>query len=270
MKYRSKQLADRKKRLRTLKVSLIAILIFGFIIGLSYLSKIDSLTVSKITIQPVEFIDSQLVEDSVRESISGNYLFMFARSNASLIPRVEIRSNILNNNPSAKGVILKVKVLDELIVEILEYEAVAKWCGVNPENALSQCYLINKEGILFAVENVMEEKNVIKTFGVFESEEDILLQQYLPEDVFDNLVAFTKFLPQIGINAVHIDTTDQETFAVQTADGPYLLVEKHDEAIDSLNNLKTVIETEELNDVQFSNLEYIDLRFGNKVYYKIK
>ena len=94
---------------------------------------------------------------------------------------------------------------------------------------------------------------------------------YFDSERFGTLHDFAEGLSKIDMKVNTINTNDKETFEVKIDEGPSLLIESNDEsAVTLLNNLKTTIEIEEINDIQFKNLEYIDLRFGKNIYYKIK
>jgi hypothetical protein len=191
-----------------------------------------------------------------------------------MIPKSEIRELIGEKYLSIESISLDSNI-NELKVELSNHEVVAKWCGID-FNDPGECYLLNNTALIFAKENLVYPKDVVRIYGPLnysadlDSEQDILGQKYLDLGVYERIINFVSNLYQLEIKPVFIDSTDQETFAVYTERGPYLLIEKNDDSTEVLNNLKTVIETEELGGAQFENLEYIDLRFGNKVYYKIK
>jgi hypothetical protein len=270
--YRSSKLAQKKRKQRKIKIILWTVLFISIIAGASYWSGHDSVVVSQINISENEFINDQDVLEKASQIISGRHLFLFSKSNFLLIPQSKIEDYILDTFPSAKDVDIKVK-FNEMEIVINEHQAVAKWCGID-FNDPSDCYLLNDWALIFAKENIIEEKEVIEFYGLTDattSEEiELVGQRHIEQGVYDRILVFLNNLNQLEINPIFVDTTDKETFAVYTERGPYLLIEKNDDPNEVLNNLKTVIETEELNDAQFKNLEYIDLRFGNKVYYKIR
>jgi hypothetical protein len=51
----------------------------------------------------------------------------------------------------------------------------------------------------------------------------------------------------------------------------HLLVQRNADYADVLTNLKTIIESEDFKKaIELERIEYIDLRFGNKIFYKEK
>jgi hypothetical protein len=53
-------------------------------------------------------------------------------------------------------------------------------------------------------------------------------------------------------------------------DGSKILFARKQSSSEVLGNLKIVLESETFKDENRGDIEYIDLRFGNKVYFKIK
>jgi hypothetical protein len=154
------------------------------------------------------------------------------------------------------------------LVQVSEHESVAKWCG--KDDLSSECFLVNKDGLVYVAEKKLSPKNVIKAHGMFDDPSSVIGQTYLVPQHFQKIIETIKNLDQLSIVPTSFETEDGETVIIAVSEGPHLMIDLNDEPSDILNNLKTTIETEEINEAQFKNLEYIDLRFGNKVYYKIK
>jgi cell division septal protein FtsQ len=267
--YRSLQLIKKKKNQRIIKISLFAFLIVVIVFGLSYWSKHESLTVGEIIISENIFLnDGEIIED-IKNILNTKKMGLFTTSNFLLIPRNKIKDIILNNYVAVSEINLKVQKRNTLYIEIVEHETAALWCGFSEKNK-TNCLLLNKFGLVFAKENLSTER-LMKTYGFFQEQElnEIIGQNYLTPEVFKKSLSFTKNLNQLNINADFMDISD-DNLIIHTVRGPYLLLDKKSDFAEVLNNLKIVIETEEINTAQFRNLEYIDLRFGNKVYYKIK
>jgi hypothetical protein len=264
-KYRSSKFAEKKKKIKRIKRIAWTIFALVLLATVSYWSGHQSLTISQIEITPNQYIDDTELEARILEALESRHLFLFSRKNFLLIPKRQIRNVILQNYRSVAKVTLTVRP-DILTVEIEEYQAVAKWCGFDP-NEPKDCFLVNSRAEIFAPDSL--QADVMRLFGSHESSENIIGQSYIDPLIFEKILIFTSNLPDFEINADYVDTTDEETFTIHTKEGPYLLIERTDDPNEVLNNLKTVIESEGLNGAQFRNLEYIDLRFGNKVYYEI-
>lgn len=268
-KYSSSQLAKRKRRQKNFRIILIGTFLITIFAGSCFWLNHPFFNISAHKISPTEFANSEIITEKVEQILSEKVFFLLSSKNIFLIPKTKIREVIIQSDYAVKDVSLKVSNFDLLEINISEHSVVAKWCGPDFQKEISECYLLNEEGQIFTQEKVLDKKKTLKFFSQFE-EQNILGYQYLSEEIFGNVINFSKYLPEFNIHVKHIEIENNETFLIKSIEGPVLMIGYQNSAEETLNNLKTVIETEEINQAQFANLEYIDLRFGNKVYYKIK
>lgn len=260
-RYTSAQLKERKKRKKKIITILIVILVVSIISLIAYYSHHERININQIVISENRHINDDLVIEDVNSILSGNYLLVFSKSNFLIFPRTEVKK-YLDNLPAVSDVKVKVSNLNTLNIEVVEYEEVLRWCGESYLNP-TDCFLVNDKGDIFARDLVSE---VPRIYGVID-QEDVIGKKILDIDEFDNLMQLIKGL---DTEIDFIDTEDSETFALHTTAGPYILVTLDNSPEEIISNLRTVRDTEEINDVQLGNLEYIDLRFGNRVYYQIR
>ncbi len=94
---------------------------------------------------------------------------------------------------------------------------------------------------------------------------------YIEAELFKNIQIFVGLInDNLNIKTIYIKTEDFESFQIRSTTGPFIWISKFDNPERIFSNLKTVMENEEINKAQFKNLEYVDLRFDNRIYYKIK
>lgn len=276
-RYSSSQLAKKKKRRKIFRAILLVTFILSVFGGIVFWFNHPVLNISSFEISAVEFANKDDIHKEVNQILNDKKFFLFSNKNIFFLPKTKIREALINSNHSIQGVSMRILKFDLLEINITEYSYSGKWCGNSKEEEIDPCYLLNKEGQIFAKEKALDKKNTLTFFSPlieFEKQEElesnILGKQYLPVETFKNIVTFAEYLPEFDIHVKEIVTKDNETFSVITTEDLLLMIDYQDQAQEILNNLKTVIETEEINEAQLSNLEYIDLRFGNKVYYKIK
>ena len=122
--------------------------------------------------------------------------------------------------------------------------------------------------MVFAKAEYDKNSDVIKAFGFIKS--DPLKQNFSNEKTFKNLVEFVKLLRRLNITADEIWTNDGEVYAIVTKEKVKLYVDGGGDILEIFDNLETVIKRDAINQAQFANIDYIDLRFGNRVFYKLK
>lgn len=264
-KYSSSQLKEKRRRKKIIRRWFIGIGILIFLALISYVSHLPKLSVESVVISENSFVNDSETIDRINGVLDGRHLFLFSKRNFLLIPRSKIKE-IVTEDIAVKNVDINLNGLKQISVEIEEYEGVLKWCGNSYLNPGS-CYLINNLGVVFA-NDIFVDVPVI--YGIFENEENIIGKEIMELGDFVNLTSFATNLTELNIHVDYIDTEDGETFAIHTTESPYILITNYISSEDLLNNLNTVIETEEINEAQFDNIEYIDLRFDNRVFYQLR
>ncbi len=294
--YQSAKLRDKKRKQKKLKNILIisvSIFIFSLVV---YLLNANFLSIQQIIVDDVEFSNRNEIELTIKEKIEGRYLGMFSRSNALIFSRTKIAREIKTKFPSIKDVDVDLKGLTTIRVELEEYVSTALWCDVpvTPANTLTHdvnedgteeekvsvipqtlssfsnanCFFVNDEGTIFSPTKFDSNSDVIKTFGKITS--DPIRQSYADKKTFQELIEFSKLLRRLNIVADQIWTTNGEVYAFVTKEKVKIYIDSESDVVSMFDNLDTVMKRDAINQAQFSNIDYIDLRFGNRVFYKLK
>ena len=286
--YQSPRLREKKRKQRKIQIILGSIIFIILFVGFVYLSNSDSLRIQRIIVNDLNFSDRNEIENIIKEQIEGRYFGLFLKSNIFIFPRAKIERKIKTTYSSISYINIDAKGLHTISLEIEEFQPSAKWCDVpvtpalnpnhvNDENISAipqtlnsysgQCYLMTSDGMIFAKDNNLEG-DFIKTFGFITS--DPLRQKYSDSKTFRDLIDFVKLLRRLNIEANEVWTTDGEVYAVVTKEKVKIYIDGEDDIVSVFNNLQTVIERDAINKAQFANIDYIDLRFGNRVFYKLK
>lgn len=290
--YQSSRLREKKRRQKKIKLILV-ISVCIFILSLFiYLTNANFLRLQQIIVNDVKYSNRNEIELKIKEQLEGRVLGLFSRSNALIFSRSKISREIKNNFPSVKYVDVDLKGLTTIEVQLEEYVSSALWCDtpVTPARALlhdengeekssvipqnvssisgSNCFYMNEEGVIFAKAQYDSSGDIVKTFGKITS--DPIRQSYVDKKTFNNLIEFTKLLRRLDIVADEIWTTNGEVYAFVTKDKVKIYIDSKSDVGKLFDNLETVIKRDAINKAQFSNIEYIDLRFGNRVFYKLK
>ncbi len=143
----------------------------------------------------------------------------------------------------------------EVKVSVEERERFAIWCVFGGDN----CYWMDRQGIIFA-EAPLTEGSLV--FTVFDSRNNVLLLgSKIEEDRFvGNLISVLENLNKTGFEITKINfDKDLQEITVQTMEGTRLLFS------DRFNSAQNIALIKDLN---LKNVDYIDLRVENKIYYK--
>jgi hypothetical protein len=172
---------------------------------------------------------------------------------------------------------------------INEREPLATWCGesfdptfISTENISEEntekCYFIDKEGYLFAEAPYFSTGVYAKYYGKIEGAGDTVGSTFA-SNIFPRFLSLKNSLIAIGLKPViFYEKENGDTYiylASKTTDkyGPEIRVKNESNFEKVAENLEAALTTEPLKTEfknKYSSLLYIDLRFGNKVYYKFQ
>ncbi len=255
----------RKKRLRMYwKIGLTIVFVGVLIYGVSFWSKNESLQIKSVNVFGNKHVSTAAILEDFNEVVDENLFYIINQNNLVFLPRTKI-ANEIKEELSVRAVYIKMAGPTSVDVEIVEYDPVAIWCA---DLVKKNCYLINSDGLFFVKAPEIVFDDLIEIVG--EIKGDILGQYYVDSAVFNNFVSLQALLKKINVVISKITTKDYETFTLMTKNGPNILIDKKDDPVEVANNLKTTIDQESIHEIQFQNIEYIDLRFEGRAYYKIK
>lgn len=192
-------------------------------------------------------IEKELILDSVNNSINFRSIF--------LIKTAIISDNVLSQFPEIYLASVSRDFPDKLIVSVKERHAIAIWCNGNLEN----CFYVDKEGFLF---KDTDSKNLVvissnSNFGlndtVIESEKLLALNELWQE------------VRELGIYWFELNGSD---IVAHTTNGFVIKFISSEDLISQAKILKLTLDSE-ISKEDFENLEYIDVRFENRAYFKL-
>lgn len=204
------------------------------------------------------YIQSQLAIDDTA---------FIARDNIFAYPKEELRAGIIRSFPRLKSVrIGRSGVLTTtLIVNVDERLPFATWCS---DGDVRTCYVLDESGLLYAPAEFSGTPAVPYLFFGAVSAENAIGSVFLPgklESVRDLLqrMSAARFIP------VQVRALDDKDYSVVLQNGFTIKVSFGQRVDTTVHNLELVALSEALRGRE-SELEYVDLRFGNRVYFKFK
>jgi len=274
----------KKQKYKALKKkTLIWIISFSvFFLCISFFSKWKNLNIQKIETEGNRIIDTIVLESLIKEKISSKYIWFFPKTNFLLYPKKEIKEELSAKFKRLKNIELNLKDLQTLSVSLTERSALYTWCGAKPlpvDNSSESedgCYFMDETGYIFDKAPYFSGQVYLKFFGSIETSDHNPLGFYFKEKDFKNLVLYKEELEKIGLKLTSFYIGDDDDIRVAltstSAKKSPEIIFKADSSLEQvIKNLDATLNTEPfLSDFKnkYSLLSYIDLRFGNKVYYK--
>jgi len=262
--FNSKRLLNKKKKMKKWKYWVFSIFFAVLLFGFVYWMRDPVFNVSKIEILKNHFSKTEKIQASVISALDGNMFLFIPKTNALILPRSETEKKIKEEYPEIESVDINLKGLNDIEVEISEYEPKLIWSNKNGDK-----YFVNKEGKTFLKEPVLHSyDNLIK----IETNQEVsdLGVSVIDPNFLSNLDTFVNKLKEIDVVVDRVVHSGEDVYYLNVKKSFKILISSQDDLSLSFENIQTILEGGALDKEKLNLIDYIDLRFGNKVFYKFK
>lgn len=280
----SPRLSELKKRRRRGVFNKFFICFSAFLvifITLSYFSRLDRFNISEIQIVGNKVLESELLKEEASKHIIGEYLWFFPKTNFLIYPKRQIETELKDKFKRIKDINLSIKTNNILEISLVEREALYTWCGevipVLNSNSNQKCYFMDSDGFIFDEAPYFSGGVYFNFYGKTDSNGENPSGFYFLQNKFKEIVLLKNITKEMGLAPVAfwLDNKGDVNFALskEPTMGPTIIFKLDSNFEQIAENLDAALTTEPLKSEfknKYSSLLYIDLRFGNKVYYKFK
>lgn len=266
---RSPEFHKKKQRERWIKISAVILFLLIFIATPIYLFRMDRFLISNIELTGNSVTKYEDVAQIVSADLMGNYLFIFPKSNALIYPKNKIKEDLLRSIPRLSEVNVTLVNPKSLNIEISERAPAGLYCTNDKEN-LTQCYFMDEKGYIFSRAPSFSGD----VYFIYLSDpviEDPIGKNYLTSEEFQELPLLVNSLKVINIPIRSLTTTANEYY-LELLGGGKIIISKKDSLKEVASNLESFLNDQSITRAPgfLDNVSYIDMRFGNKVFYKLK
>jgi cell division septal protein FtsQ len=239
-----------------LVISVVALLLTAVWYG----TRASSLTLSEIDASGGETIEHTTIEKIAHDTLEGKYLGFIPRRFAWWYPEQEIIQKI-----SAVERIYNVQLLREngttLHISYDEYVPHALWCNSATED---NCMFLSDQGYAFAPAPQLSGGSFLRF--ITSGREAAIGEVPLEKPVYDAALEVVRLLAEKGWFVSHVEIDQVGDVFLSLVGGGELKIHTDESPAQIVENLLTVLTAPEFEHVQPGNFQYIDLRYGNKVF----
>lgn len=274
----------RKKRLYRRKIyTLFICIIVCIVIGiLSFLSKRPVLRVQSVIVEGTKTLTNDALKEAVHEKIDGSYWYIFPKNSFFFIRKNQIERYLVSKYPRIKNINIE-RTKTELNVFLEERTAAYLWCGRVPfgEITLNQpCYYFDAHGYIFDTAPYFSTAVYFTLYDDYEARVNTIdpIGSYVAHhEVIEPLLSFVASLQSLDIHGFALSIEENVVTLYlgrnKNEHAPRLIWNINDNYELLGSNLKSALMKEPMHTDVFgdmSKLDYIDLRYTGKVYYKLK
>ncbi|MCX6702208.1 MAG: hypothetical protein NTX96_03390 [Candidatus Zambryskibacteria bacterium] len=270
----------RKKKLWKLGITFFLIIL---IIGIaSYISHRQEIRVSKIELNGGILVTQADIESKALEYMYGSHLWLFPKNNAFWYPHSALEEYLKETFKRIDTININLKGFQTLIINITERKPFAIWCNspsistTTPviENKSEDCYFIDQNSTVFAKAPTFSGDAYFKYYGlIFSSENELPIgKEYIASTTeFNEISDFVLKAKELLIRPIYLIAKDNGEFSLVLSGGGEIYFDMKESLSIVGQNLEALLRIP-IFASSTGNLpiEYIDLRYGNKLFYKLK
>jgi len=262
-RYISDTLKHKKQKVKKIKLYIVSFFAALFLVGLFYLIRLPFIQISEVKISGNAFVETQEISDKADKLLNSSILWIIPKKNIFIFSKRELELAI-KENPAIISVKIRKDFFNTLTIDIQEQEKEMIYCTSLER---TECLYVNKAGFIYAQvkDYIIPEQEII----IYNEQETKHIQDTLLEqEVYASIVSFIKNVARqdIRIGEVYIKADGVVEFVAR--DKTRLITSVFDDFKKDFVNLVALFEKNILTKEQLPQVEYIDLRFGNKVFYK--
>ena len=254
----------RRKRL-ILKAVVVGVIFIAVFAGIIAFFRIPYLQVEKIEISGNSLIDGDDLIETVKAKLEGKYFGLFPKTNIFIIPKGKILAEIPQELKRIKNISIEKKYFSAIAVKIEERSNAALYCET--EN----CAYADENGFVFEKAPYFSGAVFLKLIDQRwpdRSVEDFMGSNLIDESEFKKILEFAGLSAKIGNGITEVVLKNENIYEFYTKEGWKIILNDKNEPKSAYLNLITALDAN-IKDKR-TKLDYIDLRLGNKIYFKYR
>jgi hypothetical protein len=277
--YKGGVLPDSERRRKRQKRAMVVYFITGMFVASGIISllwsvpRFPQILISDVSISGNKITEKENILKLVRKELSGVDYIFFPRANSFLLSTDNLSEKIKSFDPQILTADVSRNGLVGISIEVLERTPEALFCDVvfANEEKLSECYFADSSGFIYSKAPDFTASVYARFNNMVTTTPIVIGKNFIDSVTFKGLENFVDDLKKNGFEVRSVDLDSEKTIIKLEKGGEIYVVKEQDLKM-ALQNLLTLIGSKEFKgriengELRFN---YIDLRFGNKLFYKI-
>ena len=247
---------------RTIILSIFFLIVSGITIGFFHL---PFLQVREVAVTGTNEVDPALILEKVSSHSSGSYYLVIPKTFILLYPQKQIKEDVLASFHDIDSVEVKIRNFIDIEIAVRERETFAQYC-------IADCFVFDNTGYIYKQAASSSEQYVTFRDARPEYASSSPLGTYpLRSEIFKEVESFSKNLAPIGLHLEEVVIGVNDTINIRTREGN-LIVSYREPLAEQLDILRTALGEPLFRypDGAIRSFNYIDLRFGKKIFYRLE
>lgn len=226
-----------------------------------HIARLETFTLKNVEVIGGQTIDPDTIRARAETLLEGDYFKIIPRRFTYFYPKLDIESQLLSIE-RVKNVQVERTSRNTLTIVYEEYVPYALWCDIE-EN--EQCLFIDSSGYAYAGAPELRGGAFVRYETIGSSPERNVYGFDKEEIEFTR--GFIDMLEErIGVYVISVAVDTEGDAYFNLSGGGQLIVSMRENKEGVVENLITILSSEEFRHIEPGNFQYIDLRFGNKIF----
>lgn len=241
--------------------------LFLFLIAIASISRLEALTIGEVSVSGTETADGAAIAKLAEERLEGSYWLLVPRRSVFAYPKAAIAESIraaytqiATTSLSARPGVLRITVA--------EHHPAFVWCRV-PDS--TECYYMTATGYIYAPAPHFSGGAVYLSWFGGIAGEPVGTQFGSTTDAFGKIVRVIRELPRVMNDTVmNVEAMGSGDYRIGMRSAADVIMHEEDDSDAILERLSLALSAPAFKEKRADSslrLEYIDLRFGKKVFY---
>ena len=256
----------KRRKLQIVKTVFFGVLLLIILIGVVLILRMSTFTISEIQVKGLQSANTQDVIDEVESKLGGNYALILPRKNIFFYPKSTIRMDLLSKFRTFGDIQIKTIDTNKLEITVVEKNAVAISCRESvaiTAKTYADCFFIDQNARPFQA--VLGEPD--QSLGRYVDLNVNTASSTLSADIMNQVQKVKADLAGKNLTTSFVKIVDSKTAEFQIVDNGKIIISLP-VTDDFISILDTALNTKALSSGAVA-FEYIDARFGNKVFFKL-
>ncbi len=259
------------------------------LIGLSsYLSHRIEVRIKGVELSGGVLVTQDDVEDTSLKYLEGSYFWLYPKNNVFWYPHDELEQYLKETFRRIDTISIERNGLQTLVVKIKERKPFALWCDrynspvvassteefLDTKKQKEDCYFIDQNSTIFAKAPTFSGDAYFKYYGLISSttESSLIGGEFMASTTeFTDISTFVLKAKELKIKPLYIEAKENGEFSMFIAGGGEIYFDTREPLSIVGQNLEALLRTPAFaSSTGNLPIEHIDLRYGNKLFYKLK
>ncbi|MBX4215815.1 hypothetical protein KW797_02620 [Candidatus Parcubacteria bacterium] len=234
--------------------------------------------VQAVTVMGEEALSESEVQAMASTTLEGYYFSVLPRDSIFFYPRAALERELSSRFTRVHDVEVSRQSLRSLSITLHERAPVYLWCGAEKEIVTTACFFLDEEGYVFERAPTFSGSILTRFYGPLEKgteavSDEAIGKYFLPSGNFVLLGDFVRKVAMLSLAPSYLVKKEDGDMELFLKEGGKVALSLKEDMEKMFSNLESALLADPLKsdmEKRRTALDYIDLRFGNKVFFKFR